>query len=328
MNQQLHVNTEDNIRQGMVAIRGVIRSHVDDYRAMFRADIGNVAFYWGKEGDATGRFLGGYGLSKIIAEKGDNVITDIVKAVARGRIARRYGASLSPRLLLEYQGASAVMALASKGKNGESDTWLLAEWIDLGEGDYAPAHGERPFADVVPGVVVEPVDIVQAITEAAGGEYDWKTELLAAASYEDIAAVFGKLRMVSAEKVIKEGRTYPTAKPPNKQIAEFQARGFKVDTNIDDEIIELRRTGKLARRNKDGAAWRVYIGNEQPADLIGDDFTMDEAAAEMLLEKAPAEILPDNAEMITEAALSGDWQALKAIFEKPTLKYAPGMFTE
>ena len=180
----------------------------------------------------------------------------------------------------------------------------------------------------MPGVVVEPVDIVQAITEAAGGEYDWKTELLAAASYEDIAAVFGKLRMVSAEKVIKEGRTYPTAKPPNKQIAEFQARGFKVDTNIDDEIIELRRTGKLARRNKDGAAWRVYIGNEQPADLIGDDFTMDEAAAEMLLEKAPAEILPDNAEMITEAALSGDWQALKAIFEKPTLKYAPGMFTE
>ncbi len=167
MIQQPHVNTDENIRQGMIAIRGVIRSHVDDYKAMFRADIGNIAFYWGKEGDATSRFLGGYGLSKIIAEKGDDVIADIVRAVARGRIVRRYGASLAPRAAVEYQGQTVVLARIATGRDGLPDTWLLAEWIDLDGAGYQPEPGERPFADVVPGMIAEPepIDPEPAMTQ-------------------------------------------------------------------------------------------------------------------------------------------------------------------
>lgn len=171
MIQQPHVNTDENIRQGMIAIRGVIRSHVDDYKAMFRADIGNIAFYWGKEGDATSRFLGGYGLSKIIAEKGDDVIADIVRAVARGRIVRRYGASLAPRAAVEYQGQTAVLARIATGRDGLPDTWLLAEWIDLDGAEYQPEPGEQPFADAVPGMIAEPEPIAEPamaqISEAA-----------------------------------------------------------------------------------------------------------------------------------------------------------------
>ncbi len=155
MNQQLSV--EENIRQGMAAIRGVIRNHVDNYQAMHRPDVGNIAFYWGRVGDATRRFLGGYGLSKIVAEKGDDIISDIIKTVARGRITRRYGAGLAPRLSIEYMKQTAILARIAQGKDGLPDTWLLAEWIDQNESEYQPTPGELPFADVVPGKITEPV---------------------------------------------------------------------------------------------------------------------------------------------------------------------------
>lgn len=116
------VTIEENIQRGKDAMRRVIAQHVNEPKAMYRKDLGWIAFYWGKAGQEPpefedqkemrewwnglknkhGLFGGGYGISHIIAkrdwegkhiksligQKGEDVAMKMVDVIAKGNITK------------------------------------------------------------------------------------------------------------------------------------------------------------------------------------------------------------------------------------------------
>ena len=63
------VTVDENIQRGTEAMNRVISKHVNEPRAMYRQELGWIAFYWGKPGGGPPLFRGGSGISHIIAKR-------------------------------------------------------------------------------------------------------------------------------------------------------------------------------------------------------------------------------------------------------------------
>lgn len=116
---------QENILNGQKAVEQVIKSHSDVKGAMYRDGIGSIDFIWGKEGDASKEYRGGYGISHIIAHRnaqgfdGVAIAKKMPEVIMTGKITLD-----SPyKVSIETDGYKAVLA---KNKNGTpSDPWLL-----------------------------------------------------------------------------------------------------------------------------------------------------------------------------------------------------------
>lgn len=93
---------------------------------------------------------------------------------------------------------------------------------------------------------------------------------------------------------------------------ELQDQGFIVDTNIDGGIISLRLNGNIALRDRYGR-WKLYEGEQNEKNLIGDDFTQSEVVKEMkgmILESADREAIASG-RFFTEGELRAMARRLK-----------------
>ena len=61
---------------------------------------------------------------------------------------------------------------------------------------------------------------------------------------------------------------------------ELQDQGFIVDTNVDGAIMSLRKDGNIALRDRLGR-WKLYEGEQDEKNLVGDNFTLLEVVEEM-----------------------------------------------
>jgi hypothetical protein len=161
------VTAEENIARGLEAMKRVIAKHVNEPRAMFRQDLGWIAFYWGQPGrtapdrkefqsDAEmlnwweslpnryNLFKGGGGISHIIAkrdweglyikkllgQRGENVALKLVSVIAKGTITPP---ATGYRVSIVYGGYEAYL---SKQKHGKDIVWLLSGMRQVADSDY------------------------------------------------------------------------------------------------------------------------------------------------------------------------------------------------
>ncbi len=130
----------ENIERGREAMKRVISRHVDEPRAMYRKDLGWIAFYWGRAGGPPPKCNGGHGVAKIIAKRdwegendprfkgqtGAKVAMKLVDVIARSSHPKRsYGPVAGTRVDLEHGGFTAVLSLF---RGWEEDVWLLSGW--------------------------------------------------------------------------------------------------------------------------------------------------------------------------------------------------------
>jgi len=154
------VTVEENIQRGKDAMKRVIAQHVNEPKAMYRKDLGWIAFYWGKEGQTPpeftndkemlkwwqglknkyGLFNGGYGVSHIIAKRdwegkyikefsgqsGKDVALRLVSAIAKGRIA----ATPKQRVTIRF---GLLDALLDRKYFDKEEVWLVSGLEIAGE---------------------------------------------------------------------------------------------------------------------------------------------------------------------------------------------------
>ena len=155
------ITESENIQRGRDAMKRVISQHVNEPKAMFRKDLGWIAFYWGKAGTVPpefkkqqdmltwwkgiknkfGLFGGGYGVSHIIAkrdwegkyikefkgQKGEDIALRLVDVVAKGNIVSPKG---SKRITIRHGIMDAI--LDSKHFQDEQ-VWLVSGLEIAGE---------------------------------------------------------------------------------------------------------------------------------------------------------------------------------------------------
>lgn len=124
------VSVEENIANGEKAMRRVIDAHDDVESAMYREDIGDIDFVWGKEGRGE-KFKGGYGIAHIIAKRdaegisGNDFVLNIPKTIALGKVSGKQEASNGDRVLISNGSKTVVLSLF---KDGNRKTWLVTGW--------------------------------------------------------------------------------------------------------------------------------------------------------------------------------------------------------
>lgn len=125
---------EENIRNGEEAIKKM--SKMAEYaenpeniiieNAMYRSDIGQIDFVWGKPGTGP-KFKKGYGISHIIAKHGEDTAWKVVDVIAKGtEYDTQKGNNLQPgqyRLRLFYDNYTVVLS-----KDTDSKHWVLTAW--------------------------------------------------------------------------------------------------------------------------------------------------------------------------------------------------------
>lgn len=125
------LTVDENIRRGREAMERVIAEHADVPGAMWREDLGDISFYWGKPGNPEKDFKGGYGVTHIIAkrnaegEDGEAIARKMVEVIAKGDIRKESGPEEGKRVEIGFENHVAIL---SKYRFGERETWLLTGW--------------------------------------------------------------------------------------------------------------------------------------------------------------------------------------------------------
>ncbi|MBQ6431013.1 MAG: hypothetical protein IJJ99_03955 [Oscillospiraceae bacterium] len=124
---------EENIKNGTDALNWLIEQakESDDpeslirRNAMYRSDIGQIDFVWGKPGKGE-KLRSGYGISHIIARHGETTAQKAVEVLAKGvEYDKQRNDNTNPsdyRLRLYYDGYTAVLV------KDENSHWLLTAW--------------------------------------------------------------------------------------------------------------------------------------------------------------------------------------------------------
>ncbi len=154
---------EENIQRGTEAMNRVISKHGNEPKAMYRQDLGWIAFYWGKPGrkppsfsseddmlewwnslkDKFSLFEGGHGVSHIIAkrdwegkyirgllgQKGVSVASKLVEVIAKGH----HQPSPKDKATIVIDGYAATLAL-TRFQNDQ--VWLLSGFKEVAKEDY------------------------------------------------------------------------------------------------------------------------------------------------------------------------------------------------
>lgn len=132
---------ENNIAHGKQALMDVINNHVDIENAMYRSDVGNIDFKWGKPGDRNNYYNGGYGLSHILARRlvtkqnVKDVLDNIVEGIAKGNAVIKNNIAI-----IQHNGY--VIILSNNYNGQKTNNWLFTGYkIDA---DYAQKEKENP----------------------------------------------------------------------------------------------------------------------------------------------------------------------------------------
>ena len=106
---------------------------------MYRSDIGQIDFVWGKPGNGE-KLKGGYGFAHIIAKHGESTAKKAIETIAKGTDYSRQGNDNTDkshyRLRLYYDGCTAILS-----KDPGINHWLLTAW-DNKEETVVSATGE------------------------------------------------------------------------------------------------------------------------------------------------------------------------------------------
>ena len=131
---------QENLQRGREAMKRVLSRHVNEPRAMYRKDLGWIAFFWGKPGGPPPKCKGGYGISKIIAKRdwegendpqlagqsGKSVAMQMVEVIAHAAGPKRtQGDGKSRRIELQYGGYSALLSMFLFE---DEKVWLMTGW--------------------------------------------------------------------------------------------------------------------------------------------------------------------------------------------------------
>ncbi|NIA72527.1 hypothetical protein HBA54_28460, partial [Pelagibius litoralis] len=117
----------ENVRRGLAAADLVIEQALRGEpgvlaEAMFRKDVGSIAFLFGKAGNPAKKYRGGGGLAHVIAKHGAEVVDDVIETIAKGTLAREQGSGTGKKIVLSHRGHEAVISFY---KGATRQTWLL-----------------------------------------------------------------------------------------------------------------------------------------------------------------------------------------------------------
>lgn len=132
---QERARQEANILRGEDNMRRSITEKVDVLDAMERDDLGSVSFIWGKPGNPSKNYEGGYGVSHIIEKRyaegadGQAVAQAMVETIASGEKVREWGPEEGKRAEIRHGNHTAILSLH---RDGTRQTWLLTGWKEEG----------------------------------------------------------------------------------------------------------------------------------------------------------------------------------------------------
>lgn len=115
---------EESVRSGKDAVKKILETHDDIPGAMYREEVGNIDFVYGKEGTEKRSYKDGYGISKIIKKHGLQAVNMIPYVVAQGKyVPSEYG----DRVYFIYGSWRAVVR---KTWDGNKKVWLVTNFDD------------------------------------------------------------------------------------------------------------------------------------------------------------------------------------------------------
>lgn len=135
-----------NIKSGTDALHRMIEQakiaedpeSITEKNAMYRSEIGQIDFVWGKPGNGP-KLKKGYGISHIIAKHGEQTAKKVVEVIAKGTEFDKQGnnqtAASEYRLRIYYDGYTAVL-----NKSSNTNHWLLTAW-EKETAEYAAGEG-------------------------------------------------------------------------------------------------------------------------------------------------------------------------------------------
>ncbi len=160
------LTVQENIQRGTEAMKRVIRGRVNEPRAMFRKELGWIAFYWGSPGkippernqfktndemrewweglqNKYSLFKKGSGISHIVAKRnwegryikglkgqnGEQFALGLMKVIARGKVAKKTATRVTLKL-------GEIEAILSLSRYGRDEIWLLSGMKQLSGKDY------------------------------------------------------------------------------------------------------------------------------------------------------------------------------------------------
>ncbi len=112
---------QENIERGTRAVDEVLHTRQDVPKAMFRSETGGIDFVYGKEGDPSKKYAGGYGIAHILAKHGQAAVDMIPTVIAKGKAAQKH----NDRIRFNYAGYTAVVRLDF---DGNQKTWLVTNF--------------------------------------------------------------------------------------------------------------------------------------------------------------------------------------------------------
>lgn len=120
---------EEIIRRGLAAvdlsIDGALRGASDVVpNAMWREDLGPIAFYWGEPGVGN-KFKSGSGLSHVIAKHGIQALEPMTETIANGVPQLTVRPNGAEQLIMEYNGNRVVLDPIRRNNH---EVWLLTSF--------------------------------------------------------------------------------------------------------------------------------------------------------------------------------------------------------
>lgn len=112
------------------------------HRAVYRPEVGWISFYWGRPGDESRGWAGGFGISHILKkhEPVDTVLDMIPQILRYGICLEQNGAT--DRVVFLYKGYRAAVRLEW---NGQPEPWLATAYYQRNEETGEPKYKGKPF---------------------------------------------------------------------------------------------------------------------------------------------------------------------------------------
>lgn len=122
--QQNSDGIDKQFERGKSAIKAIMETQKDVPAAMYREEVGNIDFVYGKEGTAQKNYKDGYGIAKIIKKHGLQAVNMIPFVIANGNyVPSKY----EDRAYYIYGSWRAVIR---KSWDGKKKTWLVTNFDD------------------------------------------------------------------------------------------------------------------------------------------------------------------------------------------------------
>lgn len=126
----------ENIEHGAASLKKVIETQGDENEAMFRPELGHIAFKWGHPGTEAKQFKDGYGISHLIERRKalgqdvEKVLSQLPETLAKGQIKTEASSRGRQHVGITHNGIKAVL---SPDFHGDALHWLLTAFEEDGK---------------------------------------------------------------------------------------------------------------------------------------------------------------------------------------------------